>query len=104
MRIIYSIGVATLLAACSMSSTPTGGSCTARASTELNALTAAIQTAETNIARGFAVERQISEDGLQVADVQVPINKAKESQRLADLQARLGGVQAQTDAAVALCR
>ncbi len=103
MRSIYSIGVAAFLAACSMSSTPAGGSCTARASTELNALTAAIQTAETNIARGFAVERQISEDGLQVADVEVPINAAKERQRLADMQARLGDVQASTDAALAQC-
>jgi len=103
MRIVFSIGVVAFLAACSSSSTPPGGSCEARASTELNALTAAIQTAETNIERGFSIERQISEDGLQVTDVEIRINAAKERQRLADMQARLVGVQASTDAALAQC-
>lgn len=103
MRLVFSLGAAVFLTACSMSSTPPGGSCATRASAELNALQAAIQSAETNIARGYSEERQVVEGSTQVETVQVPVNAAKEQQKLAGLQARLGPVQAQTDAALALC-
>ncbi len=101
MRSVYSLGVAVFIAACSASSTPPGGTCATRASVELSALQAAIQTAETNLARGYGEERRVSADGVEV--VQVPINAAKERQILADLKARLGPVQAQTDIALAQC-
>jgi len=103
MRIVFTLGVAGFLAACSMSSTPPGGSCASRASADLNALEAAIQSAETNIERGFALVRQVAADGAQFEEVRVSVNRAKERQKLADLTARLEGVQAQTDAALALC-
>ncbi len=103
MRIVYSLSTALFIAACSSSSTPPGGTCTTRASAELSALQAAIQTAETNLERGYGVERRLVSGSSQVEQVQVPINAAKERQILAGLQARLGPIQAQTDAAVAQC-
>jgi len=103
MRSVYSLGVAVFIAACSSSSTPPGGSCATRASAELSALQAAIETAETNIERGFGIERQLVAGSSQVEEVQVAINVAKERQKLADLQERLGPVQAQTNAAAAQC-
>jgi len=103
MRIVYSLGTALFIAACSASSTPPGGTCATRASVELSALQAAIQTAETNLARGYGEERRVSADGAQVEVVQVPINAAKERRILADLKAQLGPVQAQTDIALAQC-
>ncbi len=104
MRIVYSLGAAVFLSACAASSTPPGGTCATRASTELSALQAAIQTAETSIERGYAMVRQLGADGVQIVDVRVPVNVAKERQTLAGLQARLPEVQAQTDVALAACR
>ena len=103
MRIVYSLGTALFIAACSASSTPPGGTCATRASVELSALQAAIQTAETNLARGYGEERRAVAGGTQIEVVQVPINAAKERQILADLKVRLGPVQAQTDIALAQC-
>lgn len=103
MRIVFSLGTALFIAACSTSSTPPGGTCATRASAELTALQAAIQTAETNIARGYGMMPQVVGDGGQIEEVRVPINVAKERRNLADLKARLGPVQAETDAALAAC-
>jgi len=103
MRIVFFTGAAVFLAACSMSSTPTGGDCATRASTELSALQSAIQATEVNIARGYTLDRQIEENG-QITQVQVPLNTAKENQKLANLNARLGDVQARTNVAMAQCR
>ena len=103
MRLVLSLGTAVILTACSMSSTPPGGSCATRASAELNALNGAISSAELNLSRGYSVERQLVDGSNEVVEVQVPINAAKERQKLAGLQARHSGVQAQTDAALALC-
>jgi len=103
MRIVFSIVVVTFLAACSFNSTPRGGDCTSRANTELSALQAAIQTAEANLARGFAVERRLDETAGVMVQVEVPINNAQEQAKLDSLNARLPGVQASTAAAVAQC-
>ena len=103
MRLVLSLGAAVILTACSMSSTPPGGSCVSRASADLNALNGAITSAETNLARGYGIERQAVENSSQIESVQVPINAAKERHKLAGLQTRLPGVQAQTDTALALC-
>ncbi len=103
MRIILSIGVAALLAACSSSSTPPGGTCQTRANSELNALNTAISVSEQTIERGFSIVRQVSADGSQFEEIQVPVNVAKERQNLASLQARLAPTQAEATAALALC-
>jgi len=103
MRLVLSLGTAVFLSACAMSSTPPGGNCTTRASAELNGLYAAISSAETNLARGYGVERQVVGDSAQIQAVQVPINASKERHKLTGLQARLPDIQAQTDAAVAMC-
>ena len=103
MRIVYSLGTAAFLAACAGSSTPPGGTCETRAMTELSALQAAIQTAETSIERGYNLERRVVADTNQIEEVQVSINVAKERQNLANLQSRLESTQAQADAAVAQC-
>ena len=103
MRIVLSIGAALLVAACATSSTPVGGTCETRANAELTALKAAIQTSEQNIARGFAMVRQLDPATGQVTEVQAPINAASERQNLANLQGRLGPVQAEAAAAVAAC-
>ena len=103
MRIVFSISVAAFLAACSMSSTPRGGDCATQANTELSALQAAIQTSEANLARGFAIERRFDEATGTMAQVHVRINKAKEREKLAGLNARLPDVQASAAAALAQC-
>ncbi len=103
MRTVLSLSAALFIAACSTSSTPPGGTCATRASAELTALQAAIQTAETNIARGYGLTPQVVAGGTQIEEVRVPINVGKERRNLADLKARLGAVQAQTDAALAAC-
>ena len=103
MRIVLFLGAAAVLAACSSSSTPTGGTCQTRANSQLTALQAAISVSEQTIERGYSTVRQLSADGSQFEEVQVPVNVAKERQNLANLQARLGPVQAETDAALALC-
>jgi ubiquinone biosynthesis protein UbiJ len=64
-------------------------------------LQAAIQTSETNLARGYAEEHRMVAGSAQV--VRVPLDTAKERQRLAGLQARLGPLQAKTASAVAVC-
>ena len=103
MRIVYSLGAAAFLAACAGSSPPPGGTCETRAMTELSALQAAIQTAETNVERGYALERRITPDTSQIEEVRVPVNVAKERRILADLRGRLESTQAQADAALAQC-
>ena len=103
MRTVLYFGAAALLAACSSSSTPTGGTCETQARAELNALQAAIQVSEQSISLGYSTVRQFSADGTQVEDVRVPVNVGKERQNLANLQGRLGAVQAEADAAVARC-
>lgn len=103
MRSVFLLGSAVVLAACSTSSTPVGGDCASRASAELNALKGAITTAQTNLANGYSIERRFVEGSTTVEEVHVPLNAAKEKQKLAGLQARLGPVQAQTDAALARC-
>lgn len=103
MRIVLFLGAAAILAACSSSSTPLGGTCATRANSELAALQTAIQVSEQTVERGFSTVRQVSADGSQFEEVQVPVNVAKERQNLASLQARLGPVQAEANAALALC-
>jgi len=103
MRLILSLGTAAVLSACSMSSTPPGGDCVSRASTELNALQAAILSAETNAARGYIEVERVSSATGQIETVDLPVNVGKERAKLAKLKARLGGVQAQADAAMAMC-
>ena len=103
MRIVLFLGTAALLAACSSSSTPLGGTCESHANSELYALQGAIQASEQSIENGFSVVRQVSADGTQLEDVQVSVNVAKERQNLANLLARLEPTQAQATAALALC-
>lgn len=103
MRIVYSLGAAAFLAACSMSSTPPGGTCATRASVDLNALQAAIQIAETNLGLGYSIAQRAVAGSTEIQNIKVPINGAKERQSLAAMQARLGDVQAQTDIALAQC-
>ena len=103
MRLILSLSTAAILSACAMSSTPPGGTCVTRASTELNALMSAIQSAETNLARGYVIVSRVSAETAQIEEVELPINAANERNKLANLNAKLDGVQAQTDAAVAMC-
>jgi hypothetical protein len=103
MRIVLSIGAALFVAACATSSTPVGGTCETRANAELTALKAAIQTSEQNIERGYEMVRQFDPATGQVTKVQTPINAARERQNLANLQGRLGPVQASAAAAVAAC-
>ncbi len=103
MRLVLSLSAALVASACSFSTTTANGSCAARATTELTALQAAIQTAEENLARGFSIERQLVGGSTQVEEVQVPINVAKENAKLAGLQERLGATQAQADSALAAC-
>ena len=103
MRIVLSIGAALFVAACATSSTPVGGTCETRANAELTALKAAIQTSEQNIERGFAMVRQLDPATGQVTEVQVPVNTARERQNLANLNAGLGPVQAEANAAVTAC-
>ena len=103
MRLYSSLAAAVFVAACSSASTPPGGTCATRASAELSALQTAIGVAETNIARGFSVQRILSEDGTQVEEVQTPIDVDDETEKLASLQAQLGPVQAKTNTAIAQC-
>lgn len=103
MRIVLSIGAAAILAACSASSTPPGGTCQTQANSELSALQGAIQASEQSIENGYSVVRQVSADGAQIQQVQVPVNVAKERQNLANLQARLAPTQAKANDALALC-
>ncbi|NOR62934.1 MAG: hypothetical protein GQ535_10630 [Rhodobacteraceae bacterium] len=103
MRIVLSIGAAVFVAACATSSTPVGGTCETRANAELTALKAAIQTSEQNLARGYALVRQLDPATGQVTEVQASVNSAKERQNLSNMQGRLGSVQAEADAGVAAC-
>ncbi len=103
MRSVFTLGAAAFLAACSMSSTPVGGDCTTRANTELMALKSAIEAAETNLARGYAIERRIDEATGTTIEAHAPINRAEEQAKLASLNARLPDVQARAAAAVAQC-
>jgi hypothetical protein len=103
MRLVLSLSAALVASACSFGTTTASGSCAARATTELTALQAAIQTAEENLARGYSVERQLVEGSTQVEEVQMPINAAKEREKLAGLQGRLDATQAQADSALAAC-
>ena len=103
MRIVLSIGAALFVTACATSSTPVGGTCETRANAELTALKAAIQTSGQNLERGYAMVRQLDPASGQVIEVQAPVNAARERQNLANLQGRLGPVQAEAAAAVAAC-